>query len=81
MTSRTSPGFDIDQDATDGSISVANLPFSISGRSYRLYRPLNSRQPWPLWITDDADRNFEPLGVFDECGNLSLDFEALVRAR
>lgn len=71
--------FDIRQNEDDGSIYVANLPFSIAGRTYHLSRPLNSRQPWPLWLSDFEDPDFEPIQVFEDDGHLSVDFLALIR--
>jgi hypothetical protein len=58
-TLRMSSHFDIVQSQDDGSISVANLPFSVRGRKYRLSRPLNSRQPCPLWLSSDDDEEFD----------------------
>lgn len=67
--------FDIVQSQDDGSISVANLSFSVQGKQYRLSRPLNSRQPCPLWLSDDDDPTFEAIEVFDErTGRLSSEF-------
>lgn len=62
---QTGDAFDIQQDDGDGSIGVANLIVSIKGTPYRLYRPLNSRAPWPLWVTNPADPNFEDFEVLE----------------
>lgn len=71
--------FDIVQSQDDGSISVANLPFSVRGRKYRLSRPLNSRQPCPLWLSSDDDPSFDAIEVFDErTGRLSAEFIAFI---
>ncbi len=43
----------------------------IAGRSYQLSRPLNSRQSWPLWMSDPDNLDFESIEVFNEDGNLS----------
>lgn len=45
-------GFRIEQDQGDGSIFAENVRFAVKGKSYHLYRPLNTREPWSLWITD-----------------------------
>lgn len=66
--------FQIEQDPSDGSIYVANLPFEISGKPAQLYRPLNSREPWPLWLRLDDD----DVPVFDLDGCLSREFWAAI---
>lgn len=71
------PVFDIEQDESDGSISVVNLPFSVGGRSVHLSRPLNSRAAWPLYLSVPDDSDFEPIQVFEETGFFTeamLDF-------
>lgn len=67
--------FDIQQDEGSGALTVANLPFFIGGRPYRLTRPLNARAKWPLYATDEEDGETR---VFDEEGNLSPEFAALI---
>ena len=61
--------FEIEQDESDGSLSVANVAVIFQGeRLGQLVRPLNSRAPFPLWLrTDDDDR---PL--FDDSGRLDV---------
>ena len=45
------PGFQIEQDESDGSISVVNLRFSDrNGEPVYFYTPLNSRDKWPLMM-------------------------------
>jgi len=66
--------FDIVQDESDGSIYVANVPFRIGRSEYTLFRPLNARSPWPLYI----HHNFNDIRVFDEDGKLSGQFQALI---
>lgn len=73
--------FDIRQSEDDGSTTIANVPFSVAGRSYHLSRPLNSRAPWPLWISDLDDPDFEPFEVFDDAGKLSVAMCELIRAK
>ena len=67
--------FDIQQDSSSGAITVANLPFAIAGERYRLMRPLNSRQPWPLYAVDDED---EEVAVFSRIGEFSAEFLQLI---
>lgn len=71
-------GFDIVQREDDGSIYIANLPFEIGGDLYRLTRPLNSRQPWPLYAEKIGDPEFEPVPLFDTTGNLTRDARQLL---
>lgn len=73
-------GFMIEQSPDDGSISSATLIFMIKADNYRLYRPLNSREVWPLWVGAGwmTDPDFEDLAVFDDEGELSPEFIALI---
>lgn len=71
--------FDIQQDPNDGSISVANVPLIVSGRNVRLYRPLNSRQPLPLWVAaGEIAPALEDFRVFEEDGALTDDFRQFI---
>jgi hypothetical protein len=65
--------FRIEQDESDGSISVVNLPLWLKAKTYRLFRPLNSRAPWPLYLTYGDD----DIAVFDEYGDLTQQFAEL----
>jgi hypothetical protein len=67
--------FRIEQGAS-GDITVANVPFKIHGNDWRLTRPLNSREPWPLYAENDD----ECVSVFTGDGELSAEFRALIRA-
>ena len=71
--------FVIYQDESDGSTSIANVRFSIAGKRYRLYRPLNSREPWSLWCEHIWDDDIDPIEVFTECGDLSPEFKELIQ--
>ncbi len=70
--------FDIQQNEDDGSIFVANIPFTIEGKTYHLFRPLNSRAPWPLWLSDTSSFDFDPIKVFNDDGSLSEDMRAII---
>ena len=70
--------FEIVQRPEDGWTYLDNLPITIRGEAYRLVRPLNSREPWPLWAERIGDPDFEAVAVFDDAGNLSEDFERLL---
>lgn len=58
--------FMVEQDRSDGSIAVSNVRLFIKNQRYRLYRPLNSREAWPLWIERVNDSEFEAFNVFDD---------------
>lgn len=66
--------FDIEQDESDGSISIVNVVLNVRGAPVRLYTPLNSRAPWPLWLHDD-DQDDE-LSVFTEAGEFTPEMLA-----
>jgi len=75
--------FDIWQCPDDGSIYVANLPFSINGRRYHLSRPLNSREPWPLYAVEawpESGKAAEPVAVFTDSGDFSSEFKKLLQS-
>lgn len=67
-------GFAIEMDPSDGSISVTNVSFTIGGEDYRLWRPLNARSAWPLYV----NHGDESIRVFTESGDLSEEFWALI---
>lgn len=68
--------FQIEQDPSDGSIYVANLTFGVHGSNVHLFRPLNSRERFPLWARfGDPLGDFEDVEVFDAVGQLSEEFE------
>ena len=72
--------FDVQQEISDGGISIANIPFRVGGTLYRLYVPLNNRRAWPLWC-EAFDQEGVPEfceRVFDDDGHLSPQFFALI---
>lgn len=66
--------FDIDQNPDDGSLFVRNVVLTVRGETMRLQRPLNSRQPWPLYL-DTGDTEY---AVFDDAGKLTSEFLSLL---
>lgn len=61
--------FQIEQNPSNGAIYCTNLQFFCDGEPMELIRPLNSREPYPLyWMIDD---NAVP--VFDDRGGFILD--------
>lgn len=61
--------FDIRQYDEDGSTYLYNVQLWVRGEPYPLHRPLNSREPWPLYLTlrDDTE-----IAVFTDEGELTL---------
>jgi hypothetical protein len=74
----TRGGFQVAQDENSGAIYVHNLPLLIGGRAFRLIRPLNSREPWPLYVEAFDDPDFDVIAVFNEDGTPSADFLKLL---
>jgi hypothetical protein len=66
--------FKIEQDEGSGSLTIANIPFTIGGRQWVLSRPLNSRRPWPLYAENDD----ESVSVFEDNGELTPEFAGLI---
>lgn len=67
--------FHIVQSQDDGSLTIDNLAFKIKGELYRLWRPSNSRDPWPLYFSSMDDEICER--VFSDDGSLSPEFKRL----
>jgi hypothetical protein len=59
--------FQIEQSQADGSLYVSNIGFTFKGERVRLYRPLNSRECWPLWCEPEDGDSYR---VFEETGFL-----------
>jgi len=70
--------FEVVQDPSDGSISVSTVRFSMGGRRAHLSRPLNSREPWPLYISFPDHPEIDVTPVFDDQGKLSHEFTLLL---
>lgn len=70
--------FDVRQNDMSGGLDIANIALTIDGIRWDLFRPLNSRYPWPLYCTDLNGET--EVAVFDEDGNLSAEFLALIKA-
>ena len=67
--------FNVIQNEDDGSISLENVEFYIDGDFCNLKVHLNSRDAWPLYLTNSEG---EELRVFDEQGNLSEEMRFLL---
>lgn len=80
--------FDVQQNPTDGALSLFNIsllkgeegyPY-LNSRSLYFFRPLNSREPWPLYthIPDEND-DWQEVAVFNADGGLSAEFFAFLK--
>lgn len=76
--------FDIRQNDDDGSIYAAAVQITIRGRPWNHRRPLNSREPWPLWVwpayghPDDEEGWAEEMEAFEADGTLSPHLAQLI---
>jgi hypothetical protein len=68
-------GFRIEQDASDGSISLANVHLLVRGEFCTLSRPLNARSPYPLYLTTVED---DVLTVFTDDGRFTDEMKAFL---
>ena len=66
--------FGVTQDEGSGAISIDNVILVARGQSFQLFRPLNSRDPWPLFVKGKDD----DVSVFTDAGELSPEFLAFV---
>lgn len=64
--------FVVQQDQSSGDISCRNIWVEAGERIIFFRRPLNARDPWPLWTADGETE------VFTEEGKLSPAFLALL---
>lgn len=62
--------FDVVQDEDSGNLSIANVQLMVNGMAQRLYRPMNSRQPWPLYTLNQAG---DEISVFDDTGKFTQE--------
>jgi len=62
--------FEVQQDDSSGGIYLANVVLRVRGQACRLHRPLNSREAWPLYLTDEND---EEIAVFADDGTFTVE--------
>lgn len=67
--------FRVIQDQSDGSTYLSNVQLIVRGEVIPLRRPLNSREPYPLWVYL-PDGEFQ---VFDDDGSFTPDMVAFLR--
>ena len=70
--------FDIEQRHEDGATYLHNVVLLAHDRRIALWRPLNSRDPWPLWALHPDDVDGDEVEVFTEDGELTADFLAII---
>jgi len=66
--------FDVEQSQDDGSLYCANVTLWVAGRHIHLWRPLNAREPWPLFARlpmDDDGLDYDDIPVFSANGDFS----------
>lgn len=70
--------FRIIQDATSGSIRIANITFQVNGREWILERALNSRFSWSLEARL-PDYSEDEIEVFTDNGDFTKEMLDLIR--
>jgi len=64
--------FNIVMDESTGGTSLSNVHLIVGGEQVELFRPLNSREEWPLYMmTEDG----EEISVFYEDGTFTFEFD------
>lgn len=69
--------FDVRQEPSDGSIYVENVLLIVDELQRPMFRPLNTREKWPLWARFDD----EDVRVLDLDGELSPEFWIAISGR
>lgn len=68
--------FHVVQFEGDGSISLANVTLVINHITYALSRPLNSREPYPLYLVPPQD---DEIPVFNQDGTFTHEMHQFLR--
>lgn len=76
-TSIADHGFRVYQTSADGSTSLDNVFLVVRRERVRLSRPLNSREPFPLWLHTGDNEDYEFL-VFDDRGRFTEAMRAFL---
>ena len=64
-------GFHIIIDEGTGGTSISNVQFLVGGEPVELFRPLNSREDWPLYMMKEDG---EEISVFEDNGKFTYEF-------
>jgi hypothetical protein len=73
--------FNIVQNDEDGSICCTNVSIFINNVLHGHFRPLNSRDPWPLYVHKRNACEAEEILVFTDEGNFTEEFTTYMRQR
>lgn len=74
VTEYVEGGFDIRQYESTGETYCDNVFLMVRGDVIKPTRPMNSRDPWPLYVTDPE--TFDEISVFEDDGKLTDEFKA-----
>lgn len=66
------------QFSEDGSLTLLNVALVAHGSTVKLVRPLNSRQPYPLWAYPNEEREIQ---VFDDSGRFTPDMLSFLKEK
>lgn len=74
--------FEVNQNPNDGAIGLGNITLwdrdgDIDVRPCHLYRPLNSRKPYPLWLRYGEE---DDIPVFNDDGAFTDEMVAFLKA-
>lgn len=72
---RTTQDFGVMQNESDGSLTLQNVVLFVRDEIVLLHRPLNSREPYPLYAITPED---EEIAVFQSDGSLTREFQAFI---
>ena len=67
--------FRVTQDPSDGAIYIANVLLRRRGAICSLFRPLNSRESWPLYVHHGE----EEIAVFNQDGTFTAEMLAFLK--
>jgi hypothetical protein len=65
----TDESFQVVQDDSSGGLTIANVKLVVRGEPIALMRPLNSREPWPLYAVNPQCN--DEVEVFDDEGDFT----------
>lgn len=72
--------FSVAMRESDGWIYIKGLFLLVGSRRFRLTRPCNSRDPFPLYA-EAMESDAEPVAVFNDDGTLAQEFWELISTK
>jgi hypothetical protein len=63
------------EQSIDGELHINNVRLIVGGHWYHMWRPLNSREPYPLYITPEDGDDIE---VFNDDGTFTEEMKSLL---